>query len=430
MLSPCRIEGLLACISLAAVILSSTQVVASPADASPSQASRAISGSLWFEPAILHFGNAVLGQAYVQPVTLVNPGRSTLVISDIYRSNPNFKLRGLKLPLRLAPGEHVSFEIAFIPTRSEDADVDFTFGNDRSTNVVLHADGTGVSSGLISTPARVDFGDVREGNRERLPITLANSGSATQTVVGVAVSGNEFGFWGIHLPLTLAPGESLTFNATFAPARAGASAGKIILDTGGSSLSIPFHGQGSEVGQLGIAPTHLSFGNVSVGSAATLTGKLFSGANDVTIYSAGITSPEFALAGISFPLTIPAGHSKSYEITFTPNSSGETFAVVRFHSSSVHLPDEQALVGNGVPRSSHSVNLSWNPETSGVVGYNVYRSSSPSGPYSRINAATDPNNFFLDTTVEGGQTYFYATTAIASNGKQSAFSNSVQVVIP
>lgn len=430
MTPPSRMCRRIACVALSALILCSVQTPAFPADSSLAQAPAAESRTPRFEPAILHFDDAVVGQTYLQFVTLTNPGRSTVVISDIYRSNAHFRLHGLKLPLKLAPGERSSFEIAFIPTRTDVVDADFTFRSDRSFNLVLHAKGRGVSSGLISTPARVDFGDVRQGNRERLPITLVNSGSSNQTLIRAAVSGIEFGFWGLDFPITLAPGESVTFNATFAPAEVGASAGKIILDTGGSSLAIPFDGQGSEVGQLSMTPTHLTFGNVSVGTSATLTGRLLSGATDVTIYSAGITSPEFALTGISFPLTIPAGHSKSYQITFTPGSRGEASAIIRFHGGSANLSTEQALVGTGMPPSSHSVNLSWNPAAVGVIGYNIYRSSSSGGPYSIINSAPDPNTSFLDTTVLGGQTYFYVTTAIASDGKQSAFSNSVEVVIP
>jgi hypothetical protein len=387
-------------------------------------------GRLVVEPEILHFKDAVLGQVYVQPVTLTNRGRSAVVIWDVDRSNANFRLRAMKLPLRLAPGESVSLEIGYVPNRRGRVDTDFIFRSSRSTHLVLHADGNGATEGLISNPRKVDFGNVPMGRREHLPVTLTNSNSESLTLTRASASGGEFGFWGLDLPVTLAPGESITFNATFAPRRTGGSAGRIILDTPGVNLAIRLDGEGSPVGQLSTAPIQLSFGNVTVGACATLTGRLVAGAADVTIYSAGITSSEFALSGISFPLTIPAGQSKFYKMTFSPSSSGEASAIISFQSSSADSRIEQALVGIGTRGQSHSVNLSWNPGSSGVVGYNVYRANSSGGPYSRINSAPDPSTSYLDTTVFGGQTYFYVTTAIASNGKQSAFSNWVEVAIP
>jgi len=261
-------------------------------------------------------------------------------------------------------------------------------------------------------------------------VTLTNSGPVSQTIADAAVSNDEFGLWGLKLPMTLDPGESVTFEARFEPHRIGPSTGGITLTTSESNLAIAMKGEGSEVGQLSMTPSHLSFGSVTVGATATVTGRLLAGATDVTIYSAGITSPEFALSGISFPLTIPAGHSKPYQVTFNPSSSGEASGVIAFQSSSAHLSTEQALLGTGMPRASHSVNLSWNTSGAGVVGYNIYRGASSSGPYSKINSAPDPNTSFLDTSVLGGRTYFYVTTAIGSDGKQSAFSNWIQVVIP
>jgi hypothetical protein len=414
---------------LSGLFLCSLPVVASSVGMSnPQEARRA--RKLILQPSILHFGNAVVGQTYSIPVTLTNAGHSMEVIFDIYRSNGYFRLQGAKLPLRLNPGESASFEIRFVPKRDRPVGTDFTFAGSGATELVLHADGTGVSAGLTSNPLRVDFGNLAVGRRERFPITLTNSGVASQTIAGAAVSNDEFGLWGLRLPMTLDPGESVTFEARFEPHRIGPSAGGITLNTAGTNLAIAMVGEGSEVGQLSMSPPHFSFGNVTVGATATVTGKLLAGARDVTIYSAGITSREFALSGISFPLTIPAGRSKPYQVTFTPSSSGEASSVIAFQASTARLTVQQALLGNGTPRTSHSVNLSWNSGSAGVVGYNIYRASAASGPYSKINSAPDPNTSFLDTSVQGGQTYFYVTTAIGSDGKQSAFSSWIQVAIP
>jgi hypothetical protein len=262
-----------------------------------------------------------------------------------------------------------------------------------------------------------------------MAVTLANSSSTPQTIARAGVNGGEFGISGLHLPVTLTPGESITFDTTFTPVRAAGSAGNLILETQGSDLAIALDGQGSAIGYLTASPANLNFSNVMLGNGATVQGKLIAGTTDVTVYSAGITSSEFALSGVSFPLTIPAGQSKAYTVTFTPTSSGTASAIISFRSSG-DSPAEQALAGTGVPKASHSVNLSWNSSGQGVVGYNVFRASSLTGPYSKITSIPDSNTSYLDSTVQGGQTYFYVTTAVASNGKQSAYSNWVEVIIP
>jgi len=79
----------------------------------------------------------------------------------------------------------------------------------------------------------------------------------------------------------------------------------------------------------------------------------------------------------------------------------------------------------------HTVGLSWNASTSSsVAGYNVYRATSSTGTYSRINLALNPSMNYSDSTVQAGQTYYYATTAVDSSGSESGYSNKVQVVVP
>ena len=73
--------------------------------------------------------------------------------------------------------------------------------------------------------------------------------------------------------------------------------------------------------------------------------------------------------------------------------------------------------------------LSWNPSSSSVVGYNVYRGSTTGGPYSKI-ASMNADTTYTDSSVQAGQTYFYVTTAVDATGKESANSNQTQAVVP
>jgi uncharacterized repeat protein (TIGR03803 family) len=81
--------------------------------------------------------------------------------------------------------------------------------------------------------------------------------------------------------------------------------------------------------------------------------------------------------------------------------------------------------------AGHTVGLSWDASTSqNIIGYNIYRGPSANGPYTRINATLNPPTNYTDSTVQGGQTYFYVTTAVDSQQVESGYSNQTMAVIP
>lgn len=78
----------------------------------------------------------------------------------------------------------------------------------------------------------------------------------------------------------------------------------------------------------------------------------------------------------------------------------------------------------------HTVTLSWTESSSGVSGFNVYRSSTSGGPYTRVNSTALSGTSFTDSNVQAGQTYFYVTTAINSSNVESGYSNQAQAIVP
>ena len=81
--------------------------------------------------------------------------------------------------------------------------------------------------------------------------------------------------------------------------------------------------------------------------------------------------------------------------------------------------------------AAHTVGLSWDASTSqDVVGYNIYRGPSANGPFIRINATLNVPTNYADSTVQGGETYFYVTTAVDSQKNESDYSNQTQATIP
>jgi hypothetical protein len=85
----------------------------------------------------------------------------------------------------------------------------------------------------------------------------------------------------------------------------------------------------------------------------------------------------------------------------------------------------------GTTTSPHSVTLSWMASTSsGVVGYNVYRGSVMSGPYTKVTSSLVASLDYTDSTVLAGQTYYYVATAVDGSGNESTYSVDVKAVVP
>ena len=77
------------------------------------------------------------------------------------------------------------------------------------------------------------------------------------------------------------------------------------------------------------------------------------------------------------------------------------------------------------------MDLSWNVSTtSTVVGYRVYRGTQSGGPYALLSTSTVSATTYTDNTVQSGQTYYYAVTALDGSGAESAFSTEAAAAIP
>ena len=95
-----------------------------------------------------------------------------------------------------------------------------------------------------------------------------------------------------------------------------------------------------------------------------------------------------------------------------------------------------ALLGQGCVTytgggTSHSATLSWTASTSsGVAGYNVYRSTTSGGPYTKMNPSPIAIVTYTDTAVSAGLTYYYVLTSVDVSGNESAYSTQASGVIP
>jgi hypothetical protein len=200
------------------------------------------------------------------------------------------------------------------------------------------------------------------------------------------------------------------------------------VSSGGQSNSNPDPGGGA--GQLSIAPATMNFGTVAIGTPASLTGTLTAGSSDVSVSSAAWTGEGYNVSGITFPVTVAAGKSVTYTVTFTPQADGASSGSISFVNDGATSPVTETLDGSGGQAGVHSVALNWDASTSSVIGYNVYRGTQSGGPYQLLTTSPQSTTSFTDTTVLTGTTYYYVATSVDSDHVESVFSNQAQAVVP
>lgn len=184
-------------------------------------------------------------------------------------------------------------------------------------------------------------------------------------------------------------------------------------------------------GSLAVSPSTLNFGNVVVGTSSSLTGTLSASTADVTVASADWIGSGYSVSGVNFPLSVAAGQSAQYTVTFTPPATGSSAGSISFVSNASDASLKQTFSGAGTQTTTpHSVALTWDPSTSSVVGYNVYRGTQSGGPYSKRNSALLSGTNYDDNSVQSGRNYFYVSTAVDASNNESGFSNEATAAIP
>jgi len=260
-------------------------------------------------------------------------------------------------------------------------------------------------------------------------------GGASVTVSQVKATGTGFSTSNTS-SMDLAPGQSTDIAVSFKPTASGSASGNLTIDVVGASdpATVPLDGTGTtttQTGQLAMTPAQLSFGNVNVGSSKNLTETIQATNADVNISSAAWNGAGYSVSGITFPVTVQAGISKTFTVTFAPQTAGAVSGNLSLASNAANSPSTSTFSGTGVQvAQQHVVNLTWAASTSTVAGYNVYRGTQSGGPYARVNSSLNTATNYADSSVQSGQVYFYVATAVDSSSNESAYSGEVAAAVP
>src|SRR5579884_3500256 len=230
------------------------------------------------------------------------------------------------------------------------------------------------------------------------PQTVTGSGSSQATIttssatppgtypLSITASGGTLSH---SASATLVVSPAADFTLTSAPAS------QTMQPGASTTYTINIAGQNGYSGVANLSASGLPSGATAAFNPASVNG---TGSSQLTVTTIGST---------------PAG---TYPLTITASSGSEA------HTASVSLVVSAAV--------QHSVALSWTDTSSGIAGYNVYRSTQSGSGFTKLNSSLSTATSYTDSTVKSGTTYFYAVTAVNTAGMESALSAAVEAIIP
>ncbi|TAM83909.1 MAG: hypothetical protein EPN47_03610 [Acidobacteria bacterium] len=228
---------------------------------------------------------------------------------------------------------------------------------------------------------------------------VAITGTGFQTGAAVAFGGSK------SSAVTVA--SSTQINAMSPPGSAGTVA-ITVTDSSAQSASLPS------------AFTYSS--GPAVSSISPNTGPV-TGGTSVTILGSGFQSgASVAFGGIAATSVTLVSPTQIQAVSPLSPAGTVTIAVTNSDTQSGALASAFTYY--------HTVGLSWSDSSPTASGYNVYRSSTSGGPYTRLNSNLLSGRSFSDNNVQAGHMYFYVTTAVNSSNTESAYSNQAQAAVP
>ena len=183
--------------------------------------------------AFYNVGSAAPGDTLEARFHVRNTGAAAATLDNLSVAGAGFSLDSVpSLPYTIPPGGFASFRVAFQP--------DIAAGY----SAVLQVETITVTLIATSTPAlnvlwnhatlnaggTIDFCRIQYGKQSTQTITLSNPTASTLTVSSVAVGGAGFSLSpGLTTPVTLTPGQSISFTIVFNPSNAQTASGSLTI---------------------------------------------------------------------------------------------------------------------------------------------------------------------------------------------------------
>jgi hypothetical protein len=359
------------------------------------------------------FGSVPVGDSSVaKSFTIHNSGTQELELVDVVVVDDEFHqfeiglLPDLTTPL--APNESVSFTVIFSPTSrgTKNAVVNVVSSDEDQGTFRIPLEGLGTSpeiavslnaTELVNDSDEIDFGSVNVGSNGRKTFTIENKGNVALMLSDFSFVGANASEFTVDLDgtdLTVAAGQTTTFDVVLSPSSNGNKSASLIIESNDVDFVINLEGKGTTtsdiavfngVGTSGSPRTSgegvINFGTVEVGASSSAqvftilnTSEYTLEIEDVSI--AGISAVDFILNDSSLNDSVAPGTSTSFSVTFTPTGNGVKTAVINIESNAASAnPFVIVLSGSGLVAGDIMVTTqNLTPEDNGLSGGgSVYR---------------------------------------------------------
>jgi hypothetical protein len=254
-------------------------------------------------------------------------------------------------PVSLAPNASVGFSVEYLPSTGSAVSGQVAVGlyensqpssyqvtlNGSAPNLTLtyffqpNGSPTALGAGGITFPA------TNLGSTATATLTILNTGGLAGTLQSVTLSGAAYQLSGTPTtPLSLPPGQQVSFNVSFAPQSAGGSLGLLVLSLNGNAATIGLSGTGSAPtlsvsyvladGNVHPLPdgTAISFPAVALNATTSATVAIQNqGAGSGTVSGIAVSGAGFNLSNSPLlPATVAAGQTLAFGIVFAPPHAG------------------------------------------------------------------------------------------------------------
>jgi fibronectin type 3 domain-containing protein len=161
-------------------------------------------------------------------------------------------------------------------------------------------------------------------------------------------------------------------------------------------------------------------------ASVSLTWDTVNGATGYNIYRSGSENGTYTKLNTSLVTLrtysdtgLPSNTVCYYKVCAVANSIEGIYSTPVSASTLTPAPSE--LRASAI--TNDSIGLAWNSLT-GVVGYNIYRSTSEYGTYNKVNSGEISGAEFTDSSVSSNTTYYYKVSSVAAN-TESILSNPI-----
>ena len=282
-------------------------------------------------------------------ISNVGSGPGTIQNITLPTTDPAFKVTGIggALPLTVPAGNALQLTVTYTPTASttDNDQITITLASGTVLTVLLQGSGinaiftyqiiSGSTPTPVTPPGPIALPDTNVGSTSNVTIRVQNTGNAKGTINSApSVSGAGFTVTQTTLfPDTLNPNDSFQFTINFAPTSPGAQKGTLIV--GSDLFNLTGNGLGPQLAfsymLAGGASTSVASGGTVVFSPVQVTQTeqatfviTNSGTQTANIANIGIgeANSPFSLSGVQFPISLAAGASTQFTLSFSPTTTG------------------------------------------------------------------------------------------------------------